>query len=99
MEARRPPGTLIGASIPRMKAGLPHTGRRRYVGDMALPGMLHAAFLRSVHARARLLSVDVSRARAADGIAACVTGEELAPHARAMRAESRMKGYFATDFP
>jgi carbon-monoxide dehydrogenase large subunit len=41
----------------------------------------------------------VTRARAAAGIAACVPDEDLAPHARAMRAESRMKGYVATDFP
>ncbi len=91
--------TLIGASVRRVEDERLLTGRGRFVGDMVLPGMLHAAFLRSVHAHARLLSIDVTRARAAAGITACVTGEDLAPHARAVRAESRMKGYFATDFP
>src|SRR5688500_3517844 len=91
--------SLIGARVPRVEDERLLTGRGRYVADIVLPRMLHAAFLRSVHAHARLLSVDVTRARAADGIAACVTGEDLAPHARAVRAESRMKGYVATDFP
>jgi carbon-monoxide dehydrogenase large subunit len=91
--------SLVGARVPRVEDERLLTGRGRYVGDIVLPGMLHAAFLRSVHAHARLLSVDVTRARAAAGIAACVTGEDLAPHARAVRAESRMKGYVATDFP
>ena len=91
--------TLIGAPVRRVEDERLLTGRGRFVGDMVVPGMLHAAFLRSVHVHARLLSIDVTRNRAAAGIAACVTGEDLAPHARAVRAESRMKGYVATDFP
>jgi carbon-monoxide dehydrogenase large subunit len=41
------------------------TGAGRYVDDIKLPGMLHAAFVRSPMAHARVLSVDVSAARAA----------------------------------
>jgi len=83
--------TLIGAPVRRVEDERLLTGRGRFVGDMVVPGMLHA--------HARLLSIDVTRARAAAGIAACVTGKDLAPHAPAMRAESRMKGYVATNFP
>ena len=83
--------TLIGAPVRRVEDERLLTGRGRFVGDMVVPGMLHA--------HARLLSIDVTRARAATGIAACVTGEDPAPHALAMRAESRMKGYVATNFP
>jgi carbon-monoxide dehydrogenase large subunit len=36
-------------------------GRGRYVGDIALPGMLHAAIVRSPHAHARLGAIDVAR--------------------------------------
>jgi aerobic carbon-monoxide dehydrogenase large subunit len=37
-------------------------GQGRYVGDIALPGMLHAAIVRSPHAHARILVIDASRA-------------------------------------
>ena len=38
------------------------TGRANYTGDIDLPGTVHAAFLRSPHAHARLASIDTSRA-------------------------------------
>src|SRR5205809_902227 len=39
------------------------------------------------------------RARELPDVSACVTGDELAPHARPLRSESRMTGYRATEFP
>ena len=53
-------------------------GRGRYVSDIALPGMLHAAFLRSPYAHARIRSIDVSRARALPGVLAVLTGRDAA---------------------
>jgi carbon-monoxide dehydrogenase large subunit len=53
-------------------------GRGRYLDDLAGPGLLHVAFVRSPHAHARLLGIDASRARAAPGVVAVVTGEDLA---------------------
>jgi carbon-monoxide dehydrogenase large subunit len=57
----------------------PHllTGRALFVDDVQLPGMLHAAFLRSPHAHARLGAIDVSRARAVPGVAAVWTADDL----------------------
>src|SRR5437879_7809299 len=52
------------------------TGRGRYVDDVTLPRMVHVAFVRSVHAHARLVRVDVARARRAPGVARVLTGEE-----------------------
>ena len=46
------------------------TGRGQYVHDISLPGMLHAVFVRSVHARARLISVDLTPAKASEGVVA-----------------------------
>jgi carbon-monoxide dehydrogenase large subunit len=66
---------------------------------MVLPRMLHAAFLRSRFAHARILTIDASLAAASPGVAACVTGEELGRHARPLRAASRTRGYVATDIP
>src|SRR5205085_3039271 len=47
-------------------------GQGRYVGDIALPGMLHAAIVRSPHAHARILGIDASRALEAAGVAGVV---------------------------
>jgi carbon-monoxide dehydrogenase large subunit len=44
------------------------TGRGQYVGDIALPGMLHAALVRSPHAHARIVRVDATRAREHPGV-------------------------------
>src|SRR5438034_1779750 len=57
-------------------------GRGRYVGDVALPGMLHAAILRSPHAHARIGAVDAERARAVAGVAAVITSADLGTAAR-----------------
>jgi aerobic carbon-monoxide dehydrogenase large subunit len=57
-------------------------GRGRYVGDIALPGMLHAAIVRSPHAHARILRIDASRALESPGIAGVVTFADLGDAAR-----------------
>jgi carbon-monoxide dehydrogenase large subunit len=57
-------------------------GRGRYVGDIALPGMLHAAILRSPHAHARIGAIDTERARRAPGVAAVLTWADLGAAAR-----------------
>ena len=57
-------------------------GRGRYVGDIVLPGMLHAAILRSPHAHARVGAIDVEQARVATGVAAVVTFADLGAASR-----------------
>ncbi|HTX80963.1 MAG TPA: xanthine dehydrogenase family protein molybdopterin-binding subunit [Streptosporangiaceae bacterium] len=66
-----------GASIKRSEDPRILTGAGRYVDDIKLPRMLHAAFVRSPLAHARVLSVDVSAARALPGVVAAFTGAEL----------------------
>src|ERR1700749_2865425 len=66
-----------GASIKRSEDPRILTGAGRYVDDIKLPGMLHAAFVRSPMAHARVLSVDVSAALALPGVVAVLTGAEL----------------------
>ncbi len=53
------------------------TGRALFVDDVNLPGMLHAAFLRSPHAHARLGAIDASRALEREGVVAVWTAEDL----------------------
>ncbi len=66
-----------GASIKRSEDPRILTGAGRYVDDIKLPGMLHAAFVRSPLAHARVISVDVSAARALPGVVAVLTGADL----------------------
>ncbi len=53
-------------------------GRASYLDDLRLPDLLHVAMLRSPHAHARLAAVDVREAAAMDGVAAVLTGEDVA---------------------
>jgi carbon-monoxide dehydrogenase large subunit len=53
------------------------TGQALFVGDVQIPGMLHAAFLRSDYAHARVRSIDVSAARERPGVVAVFTAEDM----------------------
>ena len=53
------------------------TGRALFVDDVDLPGMLHVAFLRSIHARARIRRIDVSIAKKRAGVVAVYTAADL----------------------
>ena len=53
---------MIGESIKRREDLKYITGSGTYVDDISLPGMLYAAFVRSPHAHAKLLSVHMGRA-------------------------------------
>lgn len=69
---------VVGKDVPRTDAIPKVTGAAQYVADLHLPGMLHAAVLRSPHANARIVSIDTSAARAMPGVRAVVTGEDTA---------------------
>src|SRR5580693_5790517 len=66
-----------GASIKRSEDPRILTGAGRYVDDIKLPGMLHAAFVRSPLAHGLVLSIDVTAARELPGVVAVLTGAEL----------------------
>ena len=53
-------------------------GKGRYVDDIVLPGMLHAAMLRSPHAHALIKRLDYSRALEIPGVHGVITGEDVA---------------------
>ena len=53
------------------------TGHALFVDDVQIPGMLHAAFLRSEYAHARLNSIDTSAAKAREGVVAVWTAEDM----------------------
>ncbi len=67
----------IGLSIPRPDGPEKVTGQVQYVADLSPRGLLHAKLLRSPHAHARILRIDVSRARALPGVRAVLTAADI----------------------
>jgi len=68
---------VFGQPIKRNEDPRLLTGQALFVDDVELPGMLHAAFLRSPYAHARLKSIDVSQALARPGVVAVYTAADL----------------------
>lgn len=89
----------VGASILRREDARLLTGRGRYVSDVAPPGTLHAAFLRSPHAHARIGAIDVAAALALPGVEAVYVASDLEGVARPLRASSSSPGYHECDTP
>jgi carbon-monoxide dehydrogenase large subunit len=73
----RPP-QYVGARVLRVEDKKYLMGRGKYLDDLTLPGMLHAAFVRSPYAHARIKSIDVTAARELEGVVAVLTGDDLA---------------------
>ena len=68
---------LVGANVPRVEDRRILTGRGHYVDDIQLPHMLHATFLRSPLAHARITGLDATGARQAPGVIAVYTGDDM----------------------
>ena len=68
---------MIGESHPRLGGERYVAGAGRFVDDVRLSGMLHAAVLRSPHAHARLVSVDAKRAREMPGVHVVLTAADV----------------------
>src|SRR5207248_1132177 len=71
------PRTIVGRPATRVDGRERATGQAVYTADVQLPGMLHAAVLRSPHARARGRRPDLDAARAAPGARAVVGPDDL----------------------
>ena len=67
----------IGARVVRKEDKRFITGAGRYVDDMVVPGMRHAAFVRSPYAHAQIKKIDVKKAQAMPGVIGVLTGKEL----------------------
>ena len=65
-------GSIIGQGVERLEDLRLLRGEGRFVDDVTLPGMLHAAVLRSPIAHGRIIGIDASRARAMPGVHAVI---------------------------
>lgn len=77
MDVRTAKKKFVGQRITRNEDPRLLTGQALFVDDVHLPGMLHAAFLRSDYAHARILSVDASTAREHPGVVAVYTAADM----------------------
>src|SRR6202166_4028242 len=67
-----------GQSIERVEDAALLTGRGRFIDDLGVrPGTLHAAFLRSPHAHADIVSIELFAAKRAPGVFAVLDGEDI----------------------
>lgn len=97
------PGTAapraLGARVLRREDARLVTGRGRYVSDVAPPGLLEAAFVRSPRAHALIEQIEVEAARAAPGVVAVLTAADLHGLALPLRAKNGTPGYSECDTP
>jgi carbon-monoxide dehydrogenase large subunit len=71
-------GQGMGASVARKEDRRFLLGKGRYTDDLVLPEQTWAVFVRSPHAHAAIRSIDASRALAAPGVLAVLTGDDVA---------------------
>jgi CO/xanthine dehydrogenase Mo-binding subunit len=71
------PLAVVGQPHPRVSAAARVSGSARFISDIDLPGLAHAAVLRSPHANARVTSLDLDAARAVPGVRAVIGPGDL----------------------
>jgi aerobic carbon-monoxide dehydrogenase large subunit len=86
----------VGQPIRRTEDPRLLTGNGEYTSDRKPDRALHVAFRRSEQAHARILRIDVSRAKAAPGVVAVLSAEGVAADCRPVIPVSRMANYYAT---
>jgi aerobic carbon-monoxide dehydrogenase large subunit len=67
----------LGARVTRLEDPALLSGRGRFVDDVKMPGVLHACFVRSPHAHAKLVSLDAKAALIVPGVHAVITADDL----------------------
>jgi carbon-monoxide dehydrogenase large subunit len=87
---------IVGARIKRTEDPRLLTGLGAYTDDRQVMRVLHVAFRRSDQAHARIRSIDCAAARAAPGVVAVLTAEDLSAAVRPLVATSRMPNYYPT---
>ena len=83
---------LIGSAVKRVEDPRLVTGAGTYIGDLSPVGVLHAAFVRSSHASARITGIDTQAAKAAVGVQAVLTGADVNHRFAALPGASGIEG-------
>ena len=87
---------IIGARIKRTEDPRLLTGCGAFTDDREVERALHVAFRRSDQSHAKIVAIDCTAARAAPGVAAVFSADDLSDLVKPVVATSRMPGYYAT---
>ncbi len=68
---------FVGQNVPRVDGIEKVTGKAKFTGDLAIPGMLHGKILRSPYPHARLININTKQAEALPGVAAVLTAADI----------------------
>jgi carbon-monoxide dehydrogenase large subunit len=90
---------VVAARVKRLEDPRFLAGGGRYLDDLRLPGLLHAAFVRSSHAHARLHGVDAAAALAVPGVVAALAGPDLAGRVAPLAPRLESESFAATAWP
>ncbi len=74
------PSKTFGTSTPRIEDNDLLRGKAQFVADIRMPGLLHAAFVRSSYAHARINGIDTTAALAVPGVVAVLTASDIRAH-------------------
>ncbi|HME92782.1 MAG TPA: xanthine dehydrogenase family protein molybdopterin-binding subunit [Methylomirabilota bacterium] len=94
-----PAPRYLGAQVKRLEDPRLLAGQGRFLDDITLPGLLHAAFARSEHAHAMLRGVDAAAALAVPGVETALTGRDLEGVIAPIQARLEAPGFAATPWP
>ncbi|HTJ59291.1 MAG TPA: xanthine dehydrogenase family protein molybdopterin-binding subunit [Devosiaceae bacterium] len=92
------PFHYIGKPLLRKEDRRLLTGHGRYVDDIVVPGALHACFVRSPHAHARIINIDTAAAREMPGVVAIVTGRDMEQWTTKLRLAPPIEGLEPVEF-
>ena len=87
----------IGRALPRREDWRLLTGSARFTDDLEVRDALVAHFVRSPHAHARILSIDLEAAKASPGVVTIVTGADLARWTSRLRMAPPIEGLLPTE--
>ncbi len=73
----KPQNGKVGTSYPKYNSYETAIGKRKFVNDISMQGMLHAALKFSMYPRARVLKIDISEAIKAAGVVRVITAKDI----------------------
>ena len=91
-------GRYVGTSVPRVEDDRLLRGNGRYVADLTVPDMLHATFVRSPYPHAKITSINVTAARRLPGVAAVITGDDMAQYTNPLLSLLAVDGLYTPYF-
>lgn len=87
----------IGKPLARKEDRRLVTGQGRYIDDIVVPDALHVSFVRSPHAHARILTIDMEAARALPGVVGVFSGGDLDKWTNRLRVAPPIEGLHPTE--